>query len=52
MKKTTHDHDFFAWRQEQAYLLRNGQLHQIDVVNIAEEIEDMGRSEKRELETD
>ena len=51
MKKTTHENDFFAWTQEQAYLLRNGQIHQIDVVNIAEEIEDMGRSEKRELES-
>lgn len=51
MNKTTHDNDFYAWTQEQAYLLRNRQFHQIDVANIAEEIEDMGRSEKRELES-
>jgi hypothetical protein len=51
MNKITHDNDFYAWTQEQAYLLRTGQFHQIDVANIAEEIEDMGRSEKRELES-
>ncbi|MGB3206836.1 MAG: DUF29 domain-containing protein, partial [Crinalium sp.] len=47
----THDNDFYAWTQEQAHLLKTGQLHQIDWQNIAEEIEDMGRSEKRQLES-
>ena len=51
MNLTSHDHDFYAWTQEQAQLLRNGQFNQIDFPNIAEEIEDMGRSEKRELES-
>jgi hypothetical protein len=51
MNLTSHDHDFYAWTQEQAQLLRNGQFNQIDFRNIAEEIEDMGRSEKRELES-
>lgn len=51
MNSATHEHDFYAWTQEQASLLKTGQLHQIDWQNIAEEIEDMGRSEKRQLES-
>ncbi|MEN9430111.1 MAG: hypothetical protein RJA86_970, partial [Pseudomonadota bacterium] len=41
--------DFYAWTQEQAQLLKVGQLSAIDIENIIEEIESMGRSEKREL---
>lgn len=51
MNSTTHETDFYAWTQEQAHLLKTGQLHQIDWENIAEEIEDIGRSEKRQLES-
>ena len=45
----TYNRDFYAWAQEQAALLRAGRLSEADVANIAEEIESMGRSEKREL---
>jgi hypothetical protein len=34
---------------EQAALLRSGQLSALDIEHIAEEIEDVGKSEKREL---
>jgi hypothetical protein len=51
MNQATHDSDFYAWTQEQAHLLRTAQFHQIDFAHIAEELEDMGRSEKRELES-
>ena len=44
-----YDDDFFAWTQEQARLLRDGELADIDVENLAEEIESMGRSVRREL---
>jgi hypothetical protein len=44
-----YDEDFFAWTQEQARLLREGELSQIDIENVAEELESMGRSDKREL---
>lgn len=43
--------DFFGWTQQQAELLRAGKLSEVDVMNLAEEIEDMGGSEKRELES-
>jgi len=46
---TLYDSDFFAWANEQAALLRAGRLTEADIENIAEEIESMGRSEKREL---
>ncbi len=44
-----YDRDFFAWANQQAALLRAGRLSDADVANIAEEIDSMGRSEKREL---
>lgn len=46
---TSHHLDFYAWTQEQAQLLRNQQFQNLDWENIAEELEDMGRSEKRAL---
>jgi hypothetical protein len=49
MSKTSYDVDFYGWANEQAQLLRAGRLGEADVANISEEIESMGRSEKREL---
>jgi hypothetical protein len=44
-----YDRDFYAWANEQAVLLRAGRLSEADIEHIAEEIESMGRTEKREL---
>lgn len=44
-----YERDFYAWANEQAALLRAGRLDELDVENIAEEVEAMARSEKREL---
>ena len=44
-----YDDDFFAWTKEQAALLRSGDLSLVDVLNLAEEIESMGKSLRREL---
>lgn len=46
---TLYDRDFYAWANEQAALLRSGQLSAADIEHIAEEIESMGKTEKREL---
>lgn len=46
---TRYEADVVAWAQEQAALLRAGRFSEIDIANIAEEIEDVGKSEKREL---
>jgi len=44
-----YDSDFYAWANEQAELLRAGKLAQADIEHIAQEIESMGKTEKREL---
>src|SRR5271165_4702977 len=49
VKSPLYDSDFFAWSREQAELLRLGRLAEADIEHIAEEIESMGRTEKREL---
>lgn len=49
MSNSLYDRDFYAWANEQATLLRAGRFDLADIGNIAEEIESMGRSEKREL---
>jgi hypothetical protein len=46
---TTYDQDVVAWANEQAALLRAGKFSAIDIEHIAEEIEDVGKSEQREL---
>jgi hypothetical protein len=44
-----YERDFHAWANEQAALLRGGRLSDADILHIAEEIESMGKTEKREL---
>lgn len=41
--------DFYLWTQQQAGLLRQGLLPAVDVVNIAEEIESMGKRDRRAI---
>ena len=39
--------DFYAWTQRQGALLREGRFSELDMTNLIEEIESLGRSEKR-----
>ncbi|MEC4592776.1 MULTISPECIES: DUF29 domain-containing protein [Nitrospirillum] len=48
-RNSLYDQDFYAWATEQAALLRAGKVADADIAHIAEEIESMGRTEKREL---
>lgn len=48
---TTYQTDFYGWTQQQAHFLKTGCLSNLDVENLIEEIETMGRSEKRELDS-
>jgi hypothetical protein len=41
--------DIVAWADEQAQLIRNKKFELLDIEHIAEEIEDVGKSEQREL---
>jgi hypothetical protein len=47
MDRALYDDDFYAWTQEQAELLRRGPpaANQLDTELLAEEIEDLGKSE-------
>ncbi len=49
--KSDYEQDFYAWTQEQARLLKLGNLSRLDVKNLIEEVEDMGRSELRSLDS-
>jgi len=44
---TSYDTDFHAWALRNAALLRAGQLDELDIEHIAEELESMGASERR-----
>lgn len=46
---TSYDTDVIAWANEQAELIRAGQIDKLDFAHIADEIEDVGKSEQREL---
>ncbi len=46
---TLYDQDFFAWSQHQAELLRSGRWGELDIENLAEELESLGRQECQEL---
>lgn len=48
-KKALYDTDFFKWLNYQAKLLKNGEFEKLDVVNLIEEIESLGKSDKRAL---
>jgi hypothetical protein len=44
-----YEQDAYAWALEQAGLLRAGKLDKLDLEHLAEEIESMGKSERRAL---
>jgi len=41
--------DFYTWTVEQAKFLRDGMWDSLDVLNLAEEIESLGKQDRREL---
>jgi len=47
--KATYETDIVAWANQQAALLRAGKFSQLDIEHIADEVEDVGKSEQREL---
>jgi Domain of unknown function DUF29 len=46
---TGYDEDFYTWTQAQAALLREGAWQELDMLNLAEEIESLGKSDRRAL---
>ena len=49
MGSNSYEKDVVLWAQEQAALLRSGKFAKLDIEHIADEIEDVGKTEKREL---
>ncbi|MGH6904292.1 MAG: DUF29 domain-containing protein [Geminicoccaceae bacterium] len=48
-KPSLYDTDYVAWLEQQAAHLRAGRLHALDVENVAEEIESLMKTERRQL---
>jgi hypothetical protein len=46
-----YERDYYAWIQKQVRALRKHRIDEIDWANVAEEIEDLGKSEKRSVES-
>lgn len=46
-----YDNDFFAWTTKTSELLKNRQFDDVDWENVIEEIEALGRSEKRAIKS-
>jgi len=44
-----YEQDYYGWLMANAQLIRVGRFTDLDAQNLAEELESMGRSEKREL---
>ena len=44
-----YDRDFFEWTVRNAQLLREGRFAEVDVEHLAEEIEDVGKRDQREV---
>ncbi len=50
-QKEPYEKDFVIWTEEQASALKARQFTRLDYDNLIDEIEDMGKSEKRSLES-
>lgn len=46
---TIYHTDFYQWTQQQAELLRQGALSTLDIENLAEEVESMGKRDRRAI---
>ncbi len=51
MPSNLYETDFYAWTLEQSKMLKEGDFKHIDIINLVEEIESLGKQERRELES-
>jgi Domain of unknown function DUF29 len=49
MPTNLYDMDFYAWTLEQSQLLRQGKWQALDIENLVEEIESLGKQQRQEL---
>ena len=50
-RQSLYDRDFYLWVEQQAALLREGRLDELDVTNLLEEIESLGRKDKKAIQS-
>jgi hypothetical protein len=50
-RPSLYERDFYLWIEQQAGLLREGRLSELDVTNLLEEIESMGRKDKKAIQS-
>jgi hypothetical protein len=48
---STYETDFYRWTQETAEKLRQGRLNEVNMEELIEELEDMGKSQRRALKS-
>jgi hypothetical protein len=46
-----YEEDLYAWAQEQAFILRNGDLNALDLEHLAEEVEALGSEQEHAVES-
>jgi Domain of unknown function DUF29 len=50
-RQSLYERDFYLWLEQQAALLRDGRLDELDIANLLEEIEAMGRKDKKAIKS-
>jgi hypothetical protein len=50
MQSNLYETDFFGWTVEQSKLLREGDFKHLDITNLVEEVESLGKQQRQELE--
>lgn len=48
-RSSLYDTDFYEWTQQQARLLRDGRWRELDLDNLVDEVESVGRSSRHEI---
>lgn len=51
MNPTLYEQDYYLWLEQTAKLLDRGEWDELDIANRVEEIKDIGKSERRSLES-
>lgn len=49
--KSRYETDYYSWTQEQAALLKSGQLQNLDMLHLIEEVEDMASNKRSALKS-
>ena len=51
MKENLYETDFYSWSLQQAKLLKEGRMKELDMENLIEEVEDMGKGRRNALKS-